>query len=49
MIDQPRIPLPAITRLIGKRRKIQVNHCRMPDCENYGISARPEHSKLAHQ
>ena len=45
MIDQPRIPLPAITRLIGKRRKIQVNHCRMPDCENYGISARPEHSK----
>ena len=30
MIDQPRIPLPATTRLIGKRRNIQVNHCRMP-------------------
>ena len=45
MIDQPRIPLPATTRLIGKRRNIQINHCRMPDCENYGISARPEHSK----
>lgn len=45
MIDSPRIPLTATTRLIGKTRHIQVNHCRMPDCENYGVPARPEHSK----
>ena len=45
MIAQPRIPLPATTHLVGEERDIQVNHCRMPDCENYGIPARPEHSK----
>ena len=45
MIEQPRIPLPATTHLVGERRDIQVNHCRMPDCENYGVPARSEHSK----
>ena len=37
MIEQPRIPLPATTHLVGERRNIQVNHCRMPGCDNYGV------------
>ena len=45
MSDQSRIPVPATAHLVGKKRNIQVNHCRMPACKNYGIRARTEHSK----
>ena len=45
MSEQPRVPLPANTSLIGANRTIQVNHCCMPDCDNFGGPARPEHGK----
>ena len=41
----PRVPLPASADLFGLDRSIQVNHCRMPECENYGIPARHQHGK----
>ena len=45
MSEQPRVPLPTEAPLIGVIRTIQVNHCRMPDCENFGVPASPTHSK----
>ena len=45
MSEQPRVPLPTESPLIGVKRTIQVNHCRMPDCENFGVPASPTHSK----
>ena len=41
----PRVPYPAVIKLPGAERTIQVNHCRSPHCENYGIPARSEHAK----
>ena len=41
----PRIPLPAVIALPGAERTIQVNHCKMPACENFGVPARSEPSK----
>ena len=45
MSSSPRIPLPVTTPLVGIERTIQVNHCRMPDCDNFGVPACPEHAK----
>ena len=42
---RPRVPLPAIIKLPGETRAIQVNHCKMPDCSNFGIPARTKHGK----
>ena len=45
MKKQPRVPLPATADIVGSERVIQVNHCRAPNCENYGIPARHQHGK----
>ena len=42
---RPRVPIPDTIDLIGEQRTIQVNHCRMPDCKNFGIPARHQHGK----
>ena len=42
---RPRVPLPAIINLPGEMRAIQVNHCKMPDCVNFGVPARTKHGK----
>ena len=36
----PRVPLGVANPLAGSGSKIQVNFCRMPDCDNYGVPAR---------
>ena len=41
----PRVPLPADIELPGASRTIQVNHCKIPACPNYGVPARTEHGK----
>ena len=41
----PRVPLPATIKLPGIERTIQVNHCKMPDCSNFGIPARTKQAK----
>ena len=45
MATLPRVPLPATGDLIGEDRTIQVNHCRVPSCENFGVPARHEQQK----
>ena len=45
MSTPPRVPLPATVDLVGEARTIQVNHCRMPACENFGVPARHEPQK----
>ena len=45
MSTQPRIPFPANIHLVGETRHIQVNHCRMPDCNNYSVPAQSVHTK----
>ena len=45
MSEQPRVPLPTKTNLTGAERTIQVNYCRMPDCDNFGVPARTVHGK----
>ena len=42
---RPRVPLPAIINLPGEMLAIQVNHCKMPDCVNFGVPARTKHGK----
>ena len=42
---RPRVPEPAICELLGEEAAIQVNHCRMPACENFGLPARHEPQK----
>ena len=42
---KPRVPLPALVDLPGSQRTIQVNHCKMPDCSNFGVPARTEPGK----
>ncbi len=39
---RPRVPPPAVLDLFGEPLRIQVNHCRMPGCENFGLPARHE-------
>ena len=34
-----RVPVETPNPLSGVTRSIQVNHCRMPDCDNYGALA----------
>ena len=41
----PRAPLPAEIDLFGESEEIQVNHCRMPGCGNFGVPARTEHGR----
>ena len=43
--SKPRVPHPADLDLPGSRRTIEVNHCKMPDCSNFGVPARTEHGK----
>ena len=45
MKKHPRVPLPATADIVGAERVIQVNHCRAPTCDNYGIPARHQHGK----
>ena len=40
MNEQPRVPLPTDASLVGAKRTIQVNYCRMPACDNYGVPAK---------
>ena len=44
-MQRPRVPLPASIDLIGAERTVQVNHCRMPNCDNFGVPARHQHGK----
>ena len=37
-----RLAYPAVTKLPGAERTIQVNHCKMPACENCGLPTRWE-------
>ena len=43
--EHPRVPLPADIVLPGLQRTIQVNHCRMPACANFGVPARTERGR----
>ena len=43
--SQPRVPLPATIDLPGSQTSIQVNHCKMPDCANFGVPARTKQGK----
>ena len=45
MKKHPRVPLPATADIVGRELVIQVNHCRAPNCENYGTPARHQHGK----
>ena len=38
--EGPRIPRHAAADLVGQQRTVQVNHCRSPSCENYGVAPR---------
>lgn len=44
--QQPRVPLPAVISLPDTKRTIQVNHCKTPDCVDFGVPARHEPGKL---
>ena len=37
-----RVPPIVEADIVGVRRAIQVNHCRSPQCENYGLPAMSE-------
>ena len=39
-----RVPLSA-TNPLDRSKDIQVNHCRMPECDNYGVAAKTENIK----
>ena len=43
--SEPRVPLAATINLPGSQRTLQVNHCKMPDCSNFGVPARTEKGK----
>ena len=43
--SHPRVPLPATIDVVGQQRTVQVNHCRMPNCDNFGVPARHQHGK----
>ena len=39
MKSQPRVPVSVTSPVAGSGNEIQVNFCRMPDCDSYGIPA----------
>ena len=39
-IKRVRVPLAEPNPMVESDTVIQVNHCRMPDCDNYGVHAR---------
>ena len=39
---RPRVPVPVEVDIAGVQRTLQVNHCRSPHCENYGLPARTD-------
>ena len=41
----PRIPLQAILEFPTAQLTVQVNHCRNPNCRNYGVPARTERQR----
>ena len=43
--ERPRVPLAATIELPGTERTIQVNHCKMPHCSNFGVPARTKKGK----
>ena len=45
MSQRPCVPLPAQVELAGVNLSIQVNHCKTPDCANFGVPARTEQGK----
>ena len=45
MSQRPRVPLPAQVDLAGAPMNIQVNHCKTPDCANFGVPARTKPGK----
>ena len=45
MKKHPRVPLSEAVNVVGIERAVQVNHCRQPHCENFGVPARSEHGK----
>ena len=40
MSARPRVPVDVSHPITDTVGRIQVNHCRMPDCDNYGVAAR---------
>ena len=40
MSARPRVPVDVSHPITDTAGRIQVNHCRMPDCDNYGVAAR---------
>ena len=45
MPEYPRVPLPATIDVIDEQRVLQVNHCRDPHCENFGVPAHTKRGK----
>ena len=45
MNGRPRVPEPATADFFGEAQAMQVNHCRMPACENFGLPAKHEPQK----
>ena len=45
MSQRPRVPLPAQVDLACVPLNLQVNHCKTPDCANFGVPARTEPGK----
>ena len=43
--QRPRVPLAATIELPGTERTIQVNHCKMPHCSNFGDPRPDEEGK----
>ena len=43
--ERPRVPEAHVLDLPGGRLAVQVNHCRRPDCANFGVPARTEPGK----
>ena len=43
--DSPRVPLEVPVTIVRTARTIQVNHCRNPNCRNYGVPARTQPQK----
>ena len=48
LLPAPRAPLATEVDLFGESEAIQVNHCRMPGCGNFGVPARTERGKTGH-
>ena len=46
MNSRPRVPASVEILIVGKKSGIQVDHCRMPDCDNFEIPAITTQIKL---